>query len=95
MTVNDARKLAEYLFSLNAVVPTRAANALVDLVDQLEYLLECDTITDSKLQLLREYGESWKEDALLYQAECEDLRAINEELKKQVTLLKLALIDSK
>ena len=91
MTPTDARKLAEYLYSLKAVVPTKAADALVNIADQLEWLLERDTISDSKLQVLRNYSDNWKDDAMMYQHQYEEQLAINDELKKQIAMLKEAL----
>lgn len=98
VTVEEARQLAHRVFELNSAWSTKAAKVLYDLADQLEYLEERDTISDSKLSLLREVNDTWKDAALEYQTmletERENLaieRQNNEELRKQVKMLKEAL----
>jgi hypothetical protein len=94
ITVGEARALAQKLMELNAVWSTQAAGALFRLADQVEYLEERDEISDSKLQLFRDLGNDWQADAIAYQAQLNEQIAINVELKKQVIMLREALMKS-
>jgi hypothetical protein len=93
-TIQEAKQIAYKLSEVDNVLAKEAVRVLLDLIDKLDYLEERDTISDSKLQLFRDVGDTWKEAAMNYQLDLEATLAINEELRKQVSLLKAALLDS-
>lgn len=99
-SVSDARKIADRLLKLEVTWAEYSAKLIFDLADQLEYFEERDTVSDGKIALLQAYGTEWKDDAMEIKAalatartelEIEKLR--NLELRKQVQMLKAALLN--
>lgn len=67
---------------------------LLDLADQLNYLEERDEISDSRLQLLKQVGDTLRDEVTMLRDKLEQEHRSNIELRKQVRLLKAALINS-
>jgi hypothetical protein len=65
---------------------------LLQLADQLEYLEEKDTISDSQIGLLNTVTETWKDESFQCQHDLQEEREINAELRKQIAILKAALV---
>ena len=65
---------------------------LFELADQLDFYEERDTIADSRIMLLRSIDDNCKSEVKLLQEKLLAEHEANLELRKQVTLLKDALI---
>ena len=66
---------------------------LFELADQLDYLEERDTISDSRIQLLRTMDDNCKDEVRLLQENLLVEHEDNIELRKQVAMLKKALME--
>ena len=66
---------------------------LFELADQLAYLEERDSITDSRIQLLRTIDDNSKDEVRLLQAKLLVEHETNIELRKQVAIMKMALTE--
>lgn len=94
LTVDYVKSLAHELASHNDSRTAPLVKDLLDLADQLEYMEERDSITDSRLGLLKEVTESWKSEVEVLQEKLAQEHAVNLELRKQIQVLKKALYAS-
>ena len=94
VTVKQLKNAAKDIMnndSLDEKYLVKVAMMLLDLADQLEFLEEKDTVSDSQIGLLKDVNETWKDDSLQCQTMLAEEQAINLELRKQIVLLKEAL----
>lgn len=92
LTVDYVKTLAFELASHSDERLSPVVKILLDLADQLEYLEERDTVTDSRIQLLRSMDDNCKEELRLLNGKLLQLQDVNIELRKQVDMLKKALV---
>jgi len=71
---------------------TPVVRLLFDLADQLGYLEERESISDSRIQLLRTMDDNCKEEVQLLQDKLAAEHVISVELRKQISILKEALV---
>ena len=85
-----AVKLAEHRDTKLAPV----VRTLFSLAKQVEFLEERESISDSRIQLLRTIDDNSKEELTLLRGKLQEEHESNIELRKQVSMLKEALINS-
>jgi hypothetical protein len=86
------KSLASELASHNDIRTSTVVKDLLDLADQLDYLEERDTITDSRLALMHDVSNTWRDEVEMLQEKLIGEQADNLELRKQVRMLKRALL---
>lgn len=94
LSVEYIRGIAYELASHDDSRTAHIVEDLLALADQLDYLEERDTISDSRLQLLKGVGDSLREEVQMLRDKLEQEHQSNIELRKQVRMLKLALYKS-
>ena len=92
ITTDYIKSLASELASHNDIRTSAAVKDLLDLADQLEYLEERDSITDSRLSLMRDVSNTWRDEVEMLQSKLLVEQSDNLELRKQVRILKKALL---
>ena len=92
ITTDYIKSLAAELASHNDIRTSAAVKDLLDLADQLEYLEERDSITDSRLSLMRDVSNTWRDEVEMLQSKLLVEQSDNLELRKQVRILKKALL---
>lgn len=91
LTVEYIKGLAYELASHDDSRTSPVVEDLLALADQLDYLEERDSISDSRLQLLRSVGDNLKSELEILREKLEQEHKSNLELRKQVRMLKAAL----
>ena len=94
LTVHYIKSLAFELAAKGDSKTAPVVEDLLSLADQLEYLEERDTISDSRLQLLQTVGDNLKDEIEMLRQKLEQEHQSNVELRKQVRILKEALHNS-
>jgi hypothetical protein len=92
LTVDYIKSVAFELAEHNDSRTASVVKDLIELADQLEYLEERDTITDSRISFLKEISDNCKEEVKVLQGNILQLQQDNLELRKQVAMLKQALV---
>ena len=95
LTTAQIKSQAYELAKLGDIKLSPVIRLLFDLADQLDFYQERDTISDSRIALLRNMDDNCKEEVRLLQQKLLVEHETNIELRKQVSMLKNALIDGK
>lgn len=92
MTPDEARDIAhelDYLHKMDKI--KNAIDAIMYLADQVEFLIEQDTISDSRISLAQELTDQYRLDANYYKTRTEELTKDLEFAKEQIYFLRSKL----